>query len=126
MTLSWVDGLSEDASFLTERPDSLQRTIKMRPRLGVDRNDIGTGRGKIREIRIDRGDHQVDVEDFLRGAADGFNDGRAVSDIRNKVTVHHVAMYPVGSRGVHGSDLIAELAEISRQNRRGDQERARH
>lgn len=69
MTFSGVDGLSEYARFFSERANCLQRPVEVRPGFGVNGDDVGTGGGEVREIGIGGSDHQMHVEDFLRGAA---------------------------------------------------------
>jgi hypothetical protein len=42
------------------------------------------------------------------------------------MTVHHIAVNPIGARGIDCTDLLGELAEVRRQNGWGNQDRALH
>jgi hypothetical protein len=56
------------------------------------------------------------VEDFLRGAADGFDDGRAEGDVGDEVAVHDVEVDPVGAGGIDCGHLFAEAGKVGRKD----------
>jgi hypothetical protein len=60
--LAGVAGLSDDACLLAQRLDQLHRAVGMRPGFGVERDDVGPRVGKILRDRVDRRDHQMDIE----------------------------------------------------------------
>ena len=67
---------------------------------------IGAGFGKGGEIAFRLDDHQMNVEGLCGRAADRLQHNRPDGDVRNKTTVHHVDMDPVGPRGVDGTDFF--------------------
>jgi hypothetical protein len=65
-------------------------------------------------------DHQVDIEEYFEGILQGLYDVSAEGNRGNKRSVHDVYMKPISSAGNHGGDVLRELADIRRQNRRGN------
>jgi hypothetical protein len=82
----------------------------------VGRDDVGAGRREGFEIGVDRLDHQVDVEGFLRVRAKLLDDHGADGDVGHEMPVHDVDMDHVGAGLVHGADLFAETGKVRRQN----------
>ncbi len=122
IALTGVPWIEHDAGLLAERADRLQRAMQMRAGLGMDGDLIAAGLGEGFEIGIARRDHQVRVEDLPGVRAHRLDDVGAVGNVGNEMSVHHVEMDPVGAGRVHGADLFAELGEVRRQDRRGDDE----
>ena len=54
-----------DPGLLAQRLDRLDRSMEMRPRLGMNGDDVGPCLGESLEIGIDRRDHQVNVNSFF-------------------------------------------------------------
>ena len=99
--------------------------MKVRPRLGMDGDDVGAGFGEGVEERIDGRDHQMDVERLLRVRPERLHDRGTDRQVRDEMAVHHVDMDPVGAGLVDRANLLAEPGEICREDGRGD-ERASH
>ena len=88
---------------------------------GMDENVVGTGFGELGEERVDRCDHQVDVEGQAGVAAEFGDDGSAEAHVGDEMTVHDVEMEPVGAGTLDGGDLVGEAGEIGREQARGDE-----
>ena len=88
----------------------------MRTGLGMDGDDVGTRLGECFQIRIDRRDHEMDVERLCGAGTYRLDDIGTEADVRHKMPIHDVAMDPVGTRRVDGLDLLAEAREICRQD----------
>jgi len=104
----------------------VQRAMDVRTCLHVHGDDIGAGLGERFQIRIAGRDHQMHVEHFLGVAAQRFYRIRADRDVGHEVAVHHVDMDPIGAGRIHRAYFLAELGEVRRQDRRGDDEWALH
>ena len=63
------------------------------------------------------------VEWDLGKRAQSAHDGRSNRDVGDEMAVHDVNMNPVGASFHDRADFLAELGEISGQNRRGDDKR---
>ena len=113
---------------LSEIADMRQGPVQMdrRARLAMDDQMVGAGAGEIVEVTLGLDDHQMDIDRLLRRLAHGLDDDRADRDVRHKAPVHDIDMDPVGSRPIDGAHLLGEPAEIGRQDRRGDDDRAAH
>ena len=96
----------------------------MRAGFGMHGDVIAAGFGKCLEIRIDRRDHQVGVEDFLAVRAHRLDDVGAVGNVGDEMPVHHVEMDPVGAGRIDRAHFSAEIGEICGKDRRRDTERA--
>ena len=119
--------VERDARLLAQRADGLQRPVQMRPRLDVDRDDVGAGLGERLEVGIARRDHQVDVEGLLACAVcSAFTTSGPMRDVGDEMAVHHVDMDPVGTGAVDGAQFLAQLGKVGGQDRRRNDERARH
>ena len=99
--------------------------MEVRAGIGMDGDDVGAGFGEGIEKAIDRRNHEVDVERLLGVRAQRFDHRRADGEIGDEMAVHHVDVQPVGAGFVHRADLLAELREVSGQDRRGE-ERSGH
>ena len=115
-----------DAHPLAECADRLQRAMDVRAGFDMHSDDVGARFGEGLEIRIARRDHQMHVERFLGVRPDRFDDIRADRNVRHEMTVHDVDMNPVSAGSIDRAHLLAELREIGSEDRRGDDQRARH
>src|SRR4051794_16176401 len=93
----------------------------MRPRLRMYRNDVRAGLGERVEERIDRRNHQMDVERFGCVRAKRLHDRWTDRDVGYEVTVHHIDMNPVGARLVDRAHFLAEPGEVGGEDRGGDE-----
>ena len=62
MISTGVAGLSEAPAFFPQRLHQLDRSMEMRASLRVDRDDVSSSLGKLRNIGIDRRNHQMDIK----------------------------------------------------------------
>src|SRR3954464_3141303 len=115
-----------DTGLLAERADGLERAIEVRTRFGMHRNEIRARLRERFEIGIGRRDHEMHIEYFLRQRPDRLDDVRAITDVRDEMPVHDVAMNPVGARRVDRRDLLAEAGKIRSQDRRRDEDFSGH
>ena len=98
----------------------------MRARFDMDGDVIGAGLGEGFEIRIAGRDHQVHVERLFGVRPDRLDDIRPDRDVGHEMAVHDVDMDPVGAGGIDRAHFFAQFREIGGEDRRGDDERARH
>ena len=91
--------------------------------LAMHQQMIGAGLGEIVEVTLGLDDHQMDVDRLCRRLAHRGDNDRADRDVGDKPPIHHVDMDPVGAGPVDRPHLVAEPAEIGRQDRRGDDDR---
>src|SRR5262245_65412742 len=64
------------------------------------------------------------VEDLLGVRTHRLDDVGAVGNVRNKMSVHHVEMDPVGAGRIDIADFLAEPGKIRGEHRRRDDEGA--
>jgi len=87
----------------------------------VEVEQAGTGFGKSLGILLGVGDHQVDVIESVRqGLVQALEDRDAKADVRHEVAVHHVIMQHLRTGIQHHTAVCAEMAEVSRKDRRTD------
>ena len=98
---------------LAERLDPLDRAMQMRPRLGMDGDDVRAGIGEVFQKGVDRRDHQMDVEGLGAVRTQRLHHARPDGDVGDEVPVHHVDMNPVGAGGVDRAHLLAESGKVS-------------
>jgi hypothetical protein len=67
----------------------------------------------------------VHIERLPRVASHRFDNHRPERDIRHEAAVHHVDMNPVGAARIDGANLVGEIPEIRRQDRRRNDNRPR-
>ena len=95
--------------------------MDMRARFGMDGDDIGPGLGKRGDERIDRGNHQVNIERLGGVRTQRLNHHRADREVGHEMPVHHIDMNPVRPGGITRAHFFAETGEVSGQDRRGNQ-----
>ena len=100
--------------------------MEVRPRLGMDGDDVGAGLGEGLEEGIDRRDHQMDVERLGGVRPQRLHHRRADGEVGDEMAVHHVDMDPVGAGLVDRADLLAEPGEIGGEDRGRDADRLLH
>jgi hypothetical protein len=79
--------------------------------------DVRARLGEGIEKRVDRRDHQVDVERLGRMRPQRLHHRRADRDVGHEMAVHHVDMDPVGAPPRRSRDLLAQLGEIGGKDR---------
>ena len=81
----------------------------------------GTGLGKSLGVLLGAGDHQVDVIESVRqGLVQALEHRDAKADVRHEVAVHHIIMQHLRTGIQHHAAVCAEMAEVSRKDRRTD------
>src|SRR5690606_1511652 len=89
--------------------------MQVRGCLDMERQRVSARLGKVLQVAVRLGDHQVNVERQVRHRADGLDDDRPHGNVRYKVPIHHIDMDEVSSGSFRGPDLIAEAREVCRQ-----------
>jgi hypothetical protein len=89
-------------------------------------DDVGAGLGEGLEVGVARRDHQVHVEGLFGMRAQCRHHVGTDGDVGEEMAVHHVDMHPVGAGRLDRAHFVAELGEIGGEERRGDDQRARH
>jgi hypothetical protein len=118
--------VEHDARLLAERLDQLHGAVRMRPGLGMERNDIGPRVGKILHKLVDRRDHQMDIERLCAVRAQRLDHGRSDGDVGDEMTVHHIDMDPVAASRVNRANLFTQTRKIGGQDRRRDADGSVH
>ena len=81
----------------------------------------GTGLGESLSVLLRVGDHQMDVVERIRhGLVQALEHRDAEADVRHEVAVHHIIMQHFCAGIQHHAAVCAELAEVSRKDRRTD------
>jgi hypothetical protein len=86
----------------------------------MDGDRIRPRLGEVGEERIDRGDHQVDVERLGGVRPQRLHHRRPDGQVGDEMAVHDIDVDPVRPRLVDRADLLAEPGEIGRKDGRGD------
>ena len=94
--------------------------MKMGPGFGMNCDDVGSGLGKGIEQRIDRRNHQMNVEGEFAVRTKRLHNCRTDGEVRNEMAIHDVDVNPVRSRRIDRADLLAEPSEIGGKDGRGD------
>lgn len=82
-------------------------------RLSVDRDQAGACLGKIVDVPLWVGNHQMAVKKRIGMAAQRIDDERADGDVWHEVPVHHIDMKPVGAGGEDGIGLVGQMGKIA-------------
>jgi hypothetical protein len=109
-----------NAPLPSQVPDLGQHPVQVerRSRPGLDQQMVGAGLGEGGEVALRLDDHQMHVERLGRRSADGPQDDRAECDVGDEAPVHDIDVDPVGTRGIYGTNLLAEAREVGREDRR--------
>lgn len=78
---------------------------------------LGNFRNPLRRVRNHHVAIHKDVGDILVNV---FEDGGTHRDVGHKMAIHDVHVEPVTSIGHHSSTLIAEVGQVARKHRGGD------
>ena len=98
----------------------------MRPRFGVERDQIRPGIRESLQIGVNWCNHQMHIEGDGRVAAERLDQPRPEGDIRDKMPIHNVQMQPIRTCCGDGAHFLTEFGEIGGQKRRGDERRGLH
>ena len=113
----WIQGHTRLDAFVF---DALNRAMQMRAGLDMDRQICGTCLGKFRQETVRVGHHQMDIEGKGSHLPDRFDDRRADGKVRHEMPVHDIHVHEIGASPFDGGNLIREMGEVGRQDRRGD------
>ena len=86
----------------------------------VERNDIGTGPGEVRNDAVDRFDHQVNVDRHVNQRTDRRTDHGADRQVGNVMVVHDIEMDHVGACRDDMANFVTQLREIGGEDTGGD------
>ena len=89
-------------------------------------DEVGAGLGEIEGQAIDRLDHEMDVDRDRDMRSDRGTDHRTDGQVGHVMVVHHVEMDEIGTRFLHGTDLLAKSGKVGRQNTGRNSEGSRH
>ena len=92
----------------------------MRAGFRMDADEVGAGLGKGLQVRVGRGDHQVDVEGDLACLRSAFTITGPKLMFGHEMPVHDVEVQPVGAGGSDGTRFLAQPGEIGGEERGGD------
>ena len=90
--------------------------MMFRLRLDVDCDGVCAGFDKSRRVMIGMLDHQVDIERKLGLLAHKIDNRRPEGNIIDEMSVHDVAMNPIGAGFFSGADFIGQAGKIGREN----------
>ena len=94
--------------------------MDMRPGFRMHGQAVGPGLGEGLEIRIDRRNHQMDIERLFGVRPQRLHHRRTDGDVGHEMAVHHIDMDEVGAGRLDRLDFRAQPGKIGRQDRRGD------
>ena len=114
--LHWGTGVYRDAVGDAELLNAQEGSMEMGTRLLMDDDSIGTGILKSTEMLLRLNDHKMHIKKELRGRAGDPNNVVTECNWRHEGAIHDVDMEPVGSRSLDRSDLVTEVAKVSRQD----------
>ena len=122
MTLGRRGRIENDAGPWRPRlADLAQGAVQVRTRLGMHQQMIGAGVPERLEVRIGRGDHQMDVDGNGDVRTQRLHHHGADRDVGNEMAVHDVDVQPVGAGGLDRLGLFAQAREVGGQHGRRDQ-----
>ena len=84
----------------------------------MERYDVGARLHEAFDVLFGFHDHQMHVEAFRRGPADGFHYRETERDVGHEYAVHHVDMHPLGGTAVDHAGVALQMAEVGREHRR--------
>ena len=94
--------------------------MQVRAGFGMDRNEIRTRIRKRAQVRVGGRNHQMDIHEGRDVRPDRRDNIRPDRQVRHEMTIHGINVDPVGTFGLDGTDLSAEICKIRRQDRRRD------
>ena len=81
--------------------------------------EAGACLGEAGDVFFGFDDHQMHVQQFRRGLADGLHHRESERDVGDEYAVHDVDMHPFGGASVDHLRIAFQVAEIGRQHRGG-------
>ena len=84
---------------------------------------VGPRLGEGRDVRIDRGNHQMHIEGQTQMRTQRHEHRRPERDVRHEMAVHDVQVQPIGAGRLNGAGLILQPAEIGGEQAGRDDER---
>ena len=112
-------GLDRNARFGASAVDQVDAPFGIERGFVVEGDDSGACLGGAGDVFFGFDDHQMYVQQFGRGLADGFHHRESERDIRDEYAVHDVDMHPFGGASVDHLRIAFQVAEIGRQHRGG-------
>ena len=109
-------GIKGDPRFLSAGLYNLDRSMEMRPRLRMNRNDVCTCLGKGFYEIIYRRNHKVNIKRQVAVFSNGGDDFRAKGNVGDKVPVHHINMDIVGPGLCYRPYLLCQCSKIRCKN----------
>jgi hypothetical protein len=88
----------------------------------VNIDGVRAGFDKTRQIMIGVLDHQMHIERKFRLLAHKIDNHRAERNVVDEVTVHDIAMDPIGAGFLDGVDFLGQAREIGGKDGRGDED----
>ena len=113
-------GVDRQPGQTTRRADRLQRGGHVVLGFEVDVDRMRARLHETRQIMVRPRDHQVHVQRQFDGLLHRRDHRRAEGNVVHEMAVHHVEVQPVRPGGLDAPGFLAELGEIARQQRRGD------
>jgi hypothetical protein len=112
-------GLDRNARFGASAVDQVDAPFGIERGFVVEGDDSGACLGEAGDVFFGFDDHQMYVQQFGRGLADGFHHRESERDVGDEYAVHDVDMYPFGGASVDHLRIAFQVAEIGRQHRGG-------
>ena len=113
-------GVEGDAGLLAQGLHPLDRAVEVRPGLGMDGDDVGAGFGEGVEERIDRRNHEVNVERLGGVRPKRLHHRRTDRQVGHEMAVHDVDVDPVGAGLIDRAHFLAEPGEVRGEDRGRD------
>ena len=88
----------------------------------MEGDQIGTAVRHPFHIAFRMPDHQMHIKELVRDRPDRPDHRISESQLRHKASVHHIDMDDLGSALPCPENIVAQMAEICRQNRRRKQD----
>ena len=110
--------IDRHAGALAQRVNGLHRPVQVNGALLVHDHRVGAGFCKRFEITVGLGDHQVNFKGDRAQRPEPAHDHRPERNIRDEMPVHDVDMNPIGSRGDNLLNLVRQVGQIGRKDRR--------
>src|SRR6266436_733345 len=90
-------------------------------RFNVDRDRVRSGVDKTGQVMIGMFDHEMDVERQSRELANSRDDSRSEGNVIDEMSVHDVAMNPIGPGLFNPAHFIGQSGKIGGENGGSDQ-----
>ena len=100
--------------------------MQVRAGFRVNADPVRARRPESVQVRVDRRDHQVDVEGKGGVRPKRFDHLRTDRDVGHEMAVHDVDVHPVGPRSLDRPHFLAEARKIGRPDGGSDDRRMSH